>query len=218
MGMERWEEQLQKEIDLLSTYLSHIQSDRNLEMILGRYEALKKRIRIIKESYLIEVQLVKDRVERREYERKLDIQSKRVDEIVMKIERAIQVRQKKHLLKEETNLSEIETTTGDQMLKEAKQIQNNTKYSLIRTRETVEQSTVVAASTLENLESQREQLQQIGNNVSKMESNLERSKILIVDYARVIASDPICQAFTTINSLLLLFIILYILVTEYSNN
>lgn len=221
--MNRWEEQLQKEVDLLSTYLSHAQGDRNLEIIVGRYEAIMKRIKSLKESYLIELQLLKDRNERKEYQLRLERQTKRIEEITVKFDRIIQLKQKKLLTNIPTNLNSnshqnsknIELgSIEEQTYSEAKTIQNNTKYSLIRTNDMIEHSTIVAASTLETLQSQREQIKGIGNTLVNLELNATHSRKLVKEYASLIASDRIFQFFTVLNTLLIVLIILYVIILQ----
>ena len=213
--MERLDDQLQKEVDLLSTYLSHAQGNRNIEMIIGRYEAVMKRIKFIKGSYLIELSSIKDRNERHDFEIKLEKQTKRIEEMSGKIEKIIQLRQKKLLTTLPIKTSDIELQgTEDQLYLETKSIQNKTKYSLIRTNDMIEHSSVVATSTLETLQSQREQIKGIGNTVVNLELNATQSGKLLKEYARIIASDRIFQFFTVLNILLIALIILYLIVSH----
>jgi hypothetical protein len=206
--MQRWEDQLQKDVDLLSTYLSHIQTDRNLDIIIGRYEAIQKRIKSLKESYVIEMQLIRDRNERREYEKKLQMTSKRIQEISEKIEKIIQIRQNKSLLMIPTELREQQPPIEDQMLSRAKSLQNETKSSIARSTDLVTHSSHVARSTLETLHEQREQAMAIGSEVRGIGSKMERAQTLVTEYIYFIAADRIFQFLSLLNVTLVMVIIL----------
>jgi hypothetical protein len=207
LRMQRWEDQLQKDVDLLSTYLSHLQTDRNLDIIIGRYEAIKKRIKSLKESYVIEMQLIRDRNERREYEVKLQLISKRIQENSEKIDKMIQIRQNKSLLMT-TSYDLQQQPLEDQVLSRAKSLQNETKSSIARSKDLVDHSSFVAASTLETLHEQREQTMAIGSEVREIGSKMERAQTLVTEYIHFIASDRIFQFLTMLNVTLVMVIIL----------
>jgi hypothetical protein len=208
--MQRWTDQLQKEVDLLSTYLSHIQTDRNLTIIIGRYEAIMKRIKSLKESYLVEMALIRDRKERIEYENKFQLITKRIEEISEKIERMIQIRQKQlPQLASDLELQPMQT----QILNETKSLQDQTKSSIARSSALVNHSTFVASSTLETLHEQHQQIDAVGAHVTKIDSQMDHAKSLVTEYIQLLASDRIFQFFSVLNMFLLAVIVIYVFST-----
>jgi hypothetical protein len=200
---------------LLCTYLSHIQTDRNLTIIIGRYEAIMKRIKTLKESYLVEMELVRDRKERLEYENKFQLLSKRVQETSEKIERIIQLRQRQQQRlpgahsSSDLELQPIET----QIFHETKSLQDQTKDSVARSSALVTHSNMVASSTLETLHHQHTQIATVGAQITNIESKMDHAKTLVTEYAELLATDRIFQFFSVLNILLLAIIVIYVFST-----
>lgn len=206
--MERWESQLQKELDLLSTYLSHIQHDRNINIIITRYHAIRKRIQSLKESYQIELQLIKDKNRRNEYENKLKLYNKKIENITAKIDKVIEIKTRNI----NSRISDIDLefqSTNIDLLSEAKTIQNETQYSIVRSTDLIDHSTMIATTTIQTLHQQGEQIRTIGSEVKKIESNMDKASKFVREYAYYIASDRIFQFFSVLNSLLFIVILIY---------
>merc|ERR1712038_2231407 len=77
---------------------------------------------------------------------------------------------------------------------------------------TIKETKDVAVTTLEELERQEEQIQNIDKNVGNIEGNLNRSDKLIKMFRKRIATDKVIQAFACINILLILCVIVYAVV------
>jgi SNARE protein len=67
----------------------------------------------------------------------------------------------------------------------------------------------VGVSTLEELQRQREVIQNIENEADRMDDNLARAEALLKQFGKRMASDKFIQCFAVINCLLLLGVVLY---------
>lgn len=101
------------------------------------------------------------------------------------------------------------TKTGNRMLAEASALQDKTQDSLSNTRQLIAQSKEVGVSTLEELQRQREVIQNIEKETDRMDDNLARAEALLKHFGKRMASDKFIQCFAVLNCLLLLGVILY---------
>lgn len=101
---------------------------------------------------------------------------------------------------------------GNSMLKEAHGLQDKTQDSLANTRTMIADSKEVGAATLEELERQREVIQNIERETDRMDDNLARAEVLLKQFGKRMASDHFIQCFAVINCLLLLGVIIYAVV------
>lgn len=98
---------------------------------------------------------------------------------------------------------------GSNMLKEASGIQDKTQDSLSNTANMIAASKEVGVSTLEELQRQREVIQNIEKEADRMDDNLARAEALLKQFGKRMASDKFIQCFAVINCLLLLGVVLY---------
>lgn len=101
------------------------------------------------------------------------------------------------------------TKAGDNMLKEAQAIQEKTADSLGNTKNMIAQSKEVGIATLEELQRQREVIQNIERETDRLDDNLARAEALIKQFGKRMASDSFIQCFAVVNCLLLLGVVLY---------
>jgi len=101
------------------------------------------------------------------------------------------------------------TKAGNKMLAEASALQDKTQDSLSNTKQLIAQSKEVGVSTLEELQRQREVIQNIEKETDRMDDNLARAEALIKHFGKRMASDKFIQCFAVLNCLLLLGVILY---------
>lgn len=113
-----------------------------------------------------------------------------------------------------TTTKELNGDLEEQIYLETKSLQNKTKYSLIRTNDMIEHSSIVATSTLETLQTQREQIKSIENTLGNIQLNASHSNKLVKEYAKLIASDRIFQFFTVLNIILIIIIIIYAIILQ----
>ena len=73
----------------------------------------------------------------------------------------------------------------------------------------IAQSKEVGVSTLEELQRQREVIQNIEKEADRMDDNLARAEALLKQFGKRMASDKFIQCFALINCLLLIAVVLY---------
>lgn len=99
--------------------------------------------------------------------------------------------------------------TGDYMLEEASRLQDRTKDSLGRTKQMVAESKETGMATLEELERQRGQIENIDREAMRIEDSLARADKLIKTFGRRMATDKFIQCCAVFNLLLVVGVILY---------
>jgi len=103
---------------------------------------------------------------------------------------------------------------GDNMLKEASQIQEKTQDSLANTKTMIAESKEVGGSTLEELERQRGVIESIEKETDRIDDNLARAEALLKQFGKRMASEHFIQCFAVINCLLLLAVVLYAIIKK----
>jgi SNARE protein len=98
---------------------------------------------------------------------------------------------------------------GDNMLKEASNLQDKTQDSLANTKNMIAASKEVGVSTLEELERQRGVLTNIESETDRIDDNLARAEALLKQFGKRMASDHFIQCFAMINCLLFIGVLLY---------
>jgi SNARE protein len=101
------------------------------------------------------------------------------------------------------------TKAGNNMLKEASALQDKTSDSLSNTRNMIAASKEVGTATLEELQRQREVVENIEKETDRMDDNLARAEALMKQFGKRMATDKFIQCFAVVNCLLLLGVILY---------
>ena len=103
---------------------------------------------------------------------------------------------------------------GDHMLKEASALQDKTQDSLANTKNMIAESKEVGVSTLEELERQRDVIQNIERETDRIDDNLARAEALLKQFGKRMATDNFIQCFAVINCLLLVGVILYAVIKK----
>lgn len=101
------------------------------------------------------------------------------------------------------------TKAGSNMLKEASALQDKTQDSLSNTKNMIAASKEVGVATLEELQRQREVIQNIEKETDRMDDNLARAEALMKQFGKRMASDKFIQCFAVLNCLLLCGVVLY---------
>jgi SNARE protein len=100
--------------------------------------------------------------------------------------------------------------TGDQMLNDAGRIQDKTQDSLGQTKAMIAASKEVGMSTVEELQNQRAQIENIDSELDRMEDNLSRADKLLKAFGKRMATDKFIQCFACVNVLLLGGVVAYV--------
>jgi SNARE protein len=186
-------------------------------------ERCKARVRSAagtKRSFKMETRLVQDVQQRRKFESRLNSLDQQLKALTADLK----------AMESETNRGELFVEAGqdgfnggggmdgqkagDNMLKEASNLQDKTQDSLGNTLNMIASSKEVGASTLEELERQRGVLTNIESETDRIDDNLARAEALLKQFGKRMASDSFIQCFAVINCLLLLGVILYAIIKK----
>lgn len=108
------------------------------------------------------------------------------------------------------------TMAGSNMLNEASRLQDKTQDSLQNTRNMIAASKEVGVSTLEELQRQREVINNIDKEADRLDDNLARAEALMKQFGKRMAGDKFIQCFAVINCLLLLGVVIYAILKKGS--
>lgn len=101
------------------------------------------------------------------------------------------------------------TMAGTNMLSQAGALQDKTQDSLFNTKSMIAASKEVGVSTLEELQRQREVIQNIDREADRMDDNLARAEALLKQFGKRMASDKFIQCFAVVNCLLLIGVVIF---------
>jgi novel plant SNARE len=101
------------------------------------------------------------------------------------------------------------TMAGTNMLSEAAALQDKTQDSLSNTKNMIAASKEVGVATLEELQRQREVINNIDREADRLDDNLARAEALLKQFGKRMASDKFIQCFAVINCLLLIGVVIY---------
>lgn len=215
--IQYWEDTLTEEISSIQQLLDSIPS---LHDALERASALEQaddRLRGAqgtKRSFKMEIRLVQDVKERRRLEQRLQKMEQEVRTLQADL-RALQADENRGELfisgggGSGPDGDQDPTRAGSNMLAEASALQDKTQDSLANTRNLIAQSKEVGVSTLEELQRQREVIQNIEKEADRMDDNLARAEALLKQFGKRMASDKFIQCFAVLNCFLLLGVVLY---------
>jgi SNARE protein len=187
-------------------------------------EKCKARIRSAagtKRSFKMETRLVQDVQQRRQFESRLNSLDQQLKTLTADLKALESETARGELFIEadqDGNGGNANGTdaqkAGDNMLKEASNLQDKTQDSLGNTLNMIASSKEVGASTLEELERQRGVLTNIESEADRIDDNLARAEALLKQFGKRMASDQFIQCFAVINCLLLLGVILYAIIKK----
>lgn len=103
---------------------------------------------------------------------------------------------------------------NDDYLDGALNVQGQTTSVLQNTIDRAKEAQASGENTLEKLEEQRQQINEIGKSILDMRENLDYSMTLIGNFTKRMATDKCIQAFALVNMLLLLGVIIFVLLKK----
>lgn len=215
-----WRDSIQSDIEVVR---SIIQSAPTYTDELQRTSALDeadKKLRNIKSntrSFKAEIRLLPNPDERNRYKNDLSRYEEVIAQVTTELKglRSEGNRQKLFLGAQGDNNIDFENdprASGDALLDEAGRIQDKTQQSISNTRRMIQESKEVGMQTTEELQRQRTQLENIDNDVMRMENNLNRADKLIKTFGKRMATDKLIQCFACTNILLLVGVVVYVVV------
>ena len=168
-----------------------------------------------KRSFKMEIRLVQDIQERRRLEKRLQAMDQDLRTLKADL-KALQADENRGELfvqggggGEDGNGEMDPTQAGSNMLADAAALQDKTQDSLANTRNLIAQSKEVGVSTLEELQRQREVIQNIDRETDRLDDNLARAEALLKQFGKRMAGDKFIQCFAVINCLLLIGVVIY---------
>ena len=187
-------------------------SDMDRTTALDRAEKKLRSANGTKRSFKMECRLVGDPGQRQAYEGRLSAHEQTLSSLGTDLKGLKAEKQRNQLFigaKDDANGDIDPEATGDHLLNEASTIQDKTQQSIENTRNMVAASKEVGTSTLEELERQRRQIEDIDNEAMRIEDNLTRADKLIKTFGKRMATDKFIQCFACLNVMLLVGVILY---------
>jgi SNARE protein len=166
-----------------------------------------------KRSFKMETRLVQDVKERRRLEGRLQKMEQEIRTLQADL-RALQAEENRDELfvtggGAGADGEQDPTKAGSNMLGEASNLQDKTQDSLSNTRNMIAASKEVGVGTLEELQRQREVIQNIEKEADRMDDNLARAEALLKQFGKRMAGDKFIQCFAVVNCLLLLGVVLF---------
>jgi hypothetical protein len=166
----------------------------------------------VKKSFGLELRVTSNKVEKSEY----DVKARAVEETFNNLvsdladcRNKARDQDKKDLMSGNKSRFNTEGRGNDDLLNDAHGLQDETMASVARSRALVEDSKDIANATLEVLTTQREQINDISDEIDVIDSNLTRAEKLISAFARRMASDRILQFFMLVNVVLVIAVVIY---------
>jgi hypothetical protein len=228
-----WLEEYRREVTQLRQQLDKLRGVVNSgntkmsELLLLDCESKINRAKEVKKSFGLELRTVRDRSEKTQFENEGKMVDGRLDDGMSEFQKLKALSEKRQLIGNQqattanTNRTNnfVYNTEGkdnDALLGEANRIQDLTFESLARTRGMVEASKEVGTMIVEQLQAQRTQIVEIDNELTKMDSNLERASKLVTNFTKRMATDRIIQCFAAFNIVALLGLILYVAISGKS--
>lgn len=219
--IQYWEDSLVDEMDQIRSLLDSVQS---LSDPIERATALEEaddKMRSatgMKRSFKMEIRLIQDQNLRSKYNKRF----KKLDQEIRTLKadlKALQAEENRGELFVGTGGGDRDgsdgmdpTMAGSHMLNEAKGLQDKTQDSLIKTKNMIAQSKEVGVSTLEELQRQREVINNIDKEADRMGDNLARAEALVKNFSKRMASDRFIQCFALLNCLLFCGVVIYAII------
>ena len=104
------------------------------------------------------------------------------------------------------------TQAGDALLDGADNIQDKTQQALANTTTMIAESKATGMVTLEELGRQRQQIDNVDQDVNRLEDNLNTADKLIKTFGKRMATDKLIQAFACLNIVLVVGVVIYLIV------
>lgn len=205
-----WDGEYTKEIEELKNLMLFIgnQSADGQEEKLDEAKQKLVRIATLKKNFNIEMRQLYEPNLRLRYNAKMTGYDKDVEKLKAQLEEA-----KTRLGRSELGVGE-EHKGNDDYLDGALNVQGNTNSVLQNTINTAKEAQASGENTLEKLEEQRQQINEIGKSILDMRENLDYSMTLIGNFTKRMATDKCIQAFALVNMLLLLGVIIFVLLKK----
>lgn len=227
--IQYWKDSIVADIESIRNLLDSISGKKDELERSAVLEQADKKLRSTKSntrSFKMEIRLLFDQNERSKYEKDLNDYEQIVVQFLADVKQLRSAGNRNQLFIGAHSSSDIVPNenpyaAGDALLNEASRLQDKTAQSLGNTQQMINESKVVATSTVEELQRQREQIKQIDEDAIRVQDNLDRADKLIKTFGKRMATDKLIQCFACMNIMLIVGIVVYAVVkggTDSDNN
>mmetsp|Transcript_2301 Transcript_2301/g.3475 ORF Transcript_2301/g.3475 Transcript_2301/m.3475 type:complete len:258 (-) Transcript_2301:91-864(-) len=214
-----WKDSITNEIEQVQSILETAPHKTDELEKSAALDQAEKKLRSAKgnaRTFRMEIRLLSDATERSRHERELTHYEQSISTLTAQIKEIRSDTSRDQLfLGANNDVAGAEPdpyADGDALLNDAGRLQDKTQQSLGNTKTMVEESKLVGMQTVDELQRQREQINQIDNDVMRMEDNLNRADKLIKTFGKRMATDKLIQCFACVNVLLIVGVIVYSIV------
>jgi SNARE protein len=195
--IQYWDDTLTEDISSIQQILDGVPSLSDPLERASALEQVEERLRSAqgtKRSFKMETRLVQDVKERRRLEARLQKMEQEIRTLQADL-RALQAEENRDELfvtgggGAGADGEQDPTKAGSNMLGEASNLQDKTQDSLSNTRNMIAASKEVGVGTLEELQRQREVIQNIEKEADRMDDNLARAEALLKQFGKRMAGD-----------------------------
>lgn len=217
--IDYWKDSISNDIEVVRSIIRSIPTD-SLDQKASLDNA-ERRLRSIKgntRSFKAEIRLLADPSERNSYKAELKRYEQTVAELTAEIKNMRSEGNREALFIGANGdggpdgIEDNPVAAGDALLNDASRLQDKTQESLLNTQKMIAESKEVGMGTVEELQRQREQLNNIDKDVMRMENSLDRADKLIKTFGKRMATDRLIQCFACTNVLLLVAVVIYVVV------
>jgi len=214
--IQYWEDTLTEEIEHIEHILDGIQSLSDPVDKASALEEADDKMRSAtgtKRSFKMEIRLVQDTNQRSKYSKRLKNMENELRTLKADL-KALQAEEHRGELFISGGASgpdgeQDPTMAGNNMLNEASAVQDKTQDALGNTKAMIAQTKEVGVATLEELQRQRDVLQNIDKEADRMGDNLARAEALVKQFGKRMASDKFIQCFAVLNVLLFVGVVVW---------
>eukprot|EP00527_Entomoneis_sp_CCMP2396_P009377 CAMPEP_0198138956 /NCGR_PEP_ID=MMETSP1443-20131203/2308_1 /TAXON_ID=186043 /ORGANISM="Entomoneis sp., Strain CCMP2396" /LENGTH=246 /DNA_ID=CAMNT_0043800913 /DNA_START=222 /DNA_END=962 /DNA_ORIENTATION=- len=218
--IQYWDDQLTEDIEEIQNLIEripNIRDDADKTDAIDRAKTKLRKAKGTKRSYKMETRLVVDVSQRRKFESRLSSLDQQLKTLSADVKALEAESQRGELLGDANGAAGGATDAdgvkaGDSMLREAAGLQDKTQDSLGNTKNMIAASKEVGVATLEELERQRNVIENIDREADRIDDSLARAEVLLKQFGKRMASDQFIQCFAMINCLLLLGVVLYAII------
>jgi len=173
----------------LEGFLSGFEKSKRKDLDLSDISSKLKEFQIALDESKIELRHIRDEAEKNEYNSIIKHHKQTFTKLKNEYEWKKQAQVKDQLLGDHHEATAADQANPDQLMKYGLEVQDKSKDSLHRTLQTVADAKQVGSQTVEKLQGNTEQVENMYNELENIEGSLARSRKIIARIARKVATD-----------------------------
>ncbi|CAM9511065.1 unnamed protein product [Chrysoparadoxa australica] len=213
-----WDTSYGKALGELETLLGAAESasGSEREKKIGSAGQTIRRLQGMKRSYNLEIKLMKDAISKTHFQSAKASKDGQLEELMARLERVKAMADEKETLF--AGAREVEMTnkksTPDAKLTEAEDIQDKTESTYKNIVSVLQETEVTATTTAQTLVEQREQVNNMQEDLMELDSMLTRADKLVRVFSKRMMTDKFIQCFGCLNIVIMVTIIIYVVVQK----